>query len=56
MWFSAPSLSNFGYLKDNGYLQQFANSLVLGIGTMVSVVVLTSLAAYPLSRYTSHGH
>lgn len=55
VWFKNPDLSNFGYLKDNGYLSSFGNSLLLGVSTMIAVVVLTSLAAYPLSRYQFRG-
>jgi multiple sugar transport system permease protein len=51
VWFSHPSLENFRYLIDNGYLGGFRNSLVLGLSTMVLMVVLSCGAGYTLSRY-----
>ncbi|MEA5117471.1 MAG: carbohydrate ABC transporter permease [Propionicimonas sp.] len=45
------TLGNFARLIDNPYaLRSIGNSLLLGIGTMVVVVVLGALAAYSMSR------
>ncbi|TNC17009.1 carbohydrate ABC transporter permease [Georgenia sp. 311] len=45
------TLGNFTVLAENPYaLRSIGNSLVLGLGTVVVVVVLGSLAAYALSR------
>ncbi len=47
-----PSLVNFATIISNGTVAQpFFNSLVLGISTMLLAVILSGLAAYPLSRY-----
>jgi multiple sugar transport system permease protein len=51
LWFSGFSLDNFLYIINNGYMSGFRNSLTLGISTMVLMVVLSSAAGYPLSRY-----
>jgi multiple sugar transport system permease protein len=46
------SLINFQTIISNGLVAQpFANSLILAISTMFLVIILASLAAYPLSRY-----
>jgi multiple sugar transport system permease protein len=46
------SLENFSTIITNGLVvQPFANSLMLAISTMLLVIILASLAAYPLSRY-----
>ena len=46
------SLENFSTIIGNGIVvQPFANSLILGISTMLLTVILAGLAAYPLSRY-----
>jgi multiple sugar transport system permease protein len=46
------SLENFITIISNGtVVQPFANSLILAISTMVLVIILSGLAAYPLSRY-----
>lgn len=45
------TLSNFQRLAENPYaLRSIGNSLVLGIGTMLVVLVLGALAAYAMSR------
>lgn len=45
------TLDNFARLAENPYaLRSIGNSLLLGIGTMVIVVVLGALAAYAMSR------
>lgn len=47
-----PSLDNFVTIITNGIVAQpFTNSLILGVATMVLTVLLSGLAAYPLSRY-----
>ena len=47
-----PTLSNFGYILSSGLVAQpFKNSFILAGSTMVLSVVLSGLAAYPLSRY-----
>src|ERR687885_790375 len=47
-----PSLDNYGTVLTNGLVARpFANSFVLAGSTMVLSVVLSGLAAYPLSRY-----
>ncbi|HET8845347.1 MAG TPA: carbohydrate ABC transporter permease [Ktedonobacteraceae bacterium] len=47
-----PSLDNFVTILTNGTVTQpFTNSLILGVTTMVLTVLLSGLAAYPLSRY-----
>jgi len=47
-----PSLVNFTTIIENGtVIQPFANSLILAVSTMVLVIILAGLAAYPLSRY-----
>lgn len=46
------SLINYQTILTNGLVAQpFSNSLILAISTMVLVIILASLAAYPLSRY-----
>src|SRR5215469_16870788 len=49
----APSsLVNFQTIITNGLVAgPFGNSLILAISTMVLVIILAGLAAYPLSRY-----
>ncbi len=48
----SPSLENYIAIIANGLvIPPFTNSLIMAIGTMVLVVVLAGLAAYPLSRY-----
>jgi len=45
------TLANFARLAENPYaLRSIGNSLLLGIGTMLIVVVLGALAAYAMSR------
>lgn len=47
-----PSLDNFTTILSNGIVTQpFTNSLILGLSTMVLTIILSGLAAYPLSRY-----
>lgn len=47
-----PGLDNFLSIINNGTVEQpFANSLILAISTMLLTVMLSGLAAYPLSRY-----
>jgi multiple sugar transport system permease protein len=49
---SHPSLVNFTTIIGNGTVGlPFANSLILAVSTMVLSVILSGLAAYPLSRY-----
>ncbi|HLZ61601.1 MAG TPA: carbohydrate ABC transporter permease [Ktedonosporobacter sp.] len=51
-WPKNPSLDNFKTIITNGLvIRPFTNSLIMGISTMVLVVLLSGLAAYPLSRY-----
>lgn len=46
------SLENYIDIINNGLvLQPFANSLIMAISTMALVIILSGLAAYPLSRY-----
>ena len=46
------SLINFQTIITNGLVAgPFGNSLILAISTMVLVIILAGLAAYPLSRY-----
>ena len=48
----SPSLQNFITIISNGtVIQPFTNSLILALSTMILVVILSGLAAYPLSRY-----
>lgn len=48
----SPSLLNFMTIISNGTVAQpFTNSLILALSTMILVVILAGLAAYPLSRY-----
>lgn len=54
-WFSSPSLDNYRYIFDNGYIQGFQNSIMLGLSTMVLVVLLSCGAGYTLSRYAFRG-
>lgn len=49
---SNPSLVNFTTIIGNGtVVSPFTNSLILAVSTMVLSIVLSGLAAYPLSRY-----
>ncbi|GHO45007.1 carbohydrate ABC transporter permease [Ktedonospora formicarum] len=49
---SIVTLSNyFDIINDGLVLQPFANSLIMAVCTMVLVILLSGLAAYPLSRY-----
>ena len=51
-WPSSPTLGNYITIISNGLVAQpFANSLIMAVSTMVLVVLLSGLAAYPLSRY-----
>ena len=52
VWFNGFSFGNFQYLIDNGYMGGFRNSLVLGLSTMVTMIVLSCGAGYTLSRYS----
>ena len=46
------SLINYQTILTNGLVARpFANSLILAVSTMLLVIILASLAAYPLSRY-----
>ena len=46
------SLINYQTIITNGIVPRpFANSLILAVSTMLLVIILASLAAYPLSRY-----
>jgi multiple sugar transport system permease protein len=47
-----PTLENFHHILATGLVAQpFKNSFILAASTMVLTVVLSGLAAYPLSRY-----
>lgn len=49
---TAPDLSNYIDIISNGLvIQPFMNSLIMAVSTMVLVILLSGLAAYPLSRY-----
>ncbi|GAC1368964.1 MAG: carbohydrate ABC transporter permease [Ktedonobacteraceae bacterium] len=49
---SQPSLINFTTIIGNGtVILPFTNSLILAVSTMVLSIVLSGMAAYPLSRY-----
>jgi len=49
---SHPSLINYITILTNGVvLPPFTNSLIMAVSTMVLVIILSGLAAYPLSRY-----
>lgn len=51
-WPKNPSLNNFTTIIANGLvIRPFTNSLIMGVSTMLLVVLLSGLAAYPLSRY-----
>ena len=46
------SLINFQTILTNGLVAgPFTNSLILAVSTMILVIILSGLAAYPLSRY-----
>lgn len=48
-----PGLNNYITIIENGLVPRpFGNSLIMSLGTMLLVVILAGLAAYPLSRYT----
>ncbi len=50
------SLANFSTIFSSGLVvRPFTNSLILAVSTMVLAVVLSGLAAYPLSRYPFRG-
>src|SRR5262245_49311712 len=45
-------LSNYVSIITSGLvIQPFANSLIMAVSTMILVILLAGLAAYPLSRY-----
>ncbi|GCE08327.1 carbohydrate ABC transporter permease [Dictyobacter aurantiacus] len=51
-WPTAPSLSNYATILTNGVvIPPFTNSAIMAISTMILVVILSGLAAYPLSRF-----
>src|SRR5690242_746371 len=51
-WPSPFSLDNFITIISNGLVgRPFANSAIMAIATMVLVIILSGMAAYPLSRY-----
>lgn len=51
-WPAHPSLQNYQIIISSGLVAQpFKNSFVLAGSTMVLSIVLSTLAAYPLSRY-----
>ena len=51
-WPAAPSLANYATILTNGVvIPPFTNSAIMAISTMVLVVILSGLAAYPLSRF-----
>ena len=46
------SLTNYQTILSNGLVAgPFGNSLILAVSTMLLVIILSGLAAYPLSRY-----
>lgn len=50
-WPAHWSLSNFTTIISNGLvLRPFSNSLIMAVSTMVLVIILAGMAAYPLSR------
>jgi multiple sugar transport system permease protein len=51
-WPSPFSLDNFISIISSGLVgRPFANSAIMAIGTMLLVIILSGMAAYPLSRY-----
>ncbi len=51
-WPAHPSLENFQIVISTGLVAQpFKNSLILAGSTMLLTILLSGLAAYPLSRY-----
>ncbi|GHO89316.1 carbohydrate ABC transporter permease [Dictyobacter formicarum] len=51
-WPATPSLANYTTILTNGVvIPPFTNSAIMAISTMVLVVILSGLAAYPLSRF-----
>jgi len=55
-WPSRLTLDNFRTIIANGLVARpFANSAIMAISTMIGVILLAGLAAYPLSRYNFHG-
>jgi multiple sugar transport system permease protein len=51
-WPAPFSLNNFITIISGGLVARpFANSAIMAIGTMLLVIVLSGMAAYPLSRY-----
>ncbi|HEX4202669.1 MAG TPA: carbohydrate ABC transporter permease [Ktedonobacteraceae bacterium] len=53
VWPAHPGLGNFITIIGNGLVgRPFANSAILAISTMLLVIILSGLAAYPLSRYS----
>jgi multiple sugar transport system permease protein len=51
-WPAQFSLDNFITIISNGLVgRPFANSTIMAIGTMLLVIILSGMAAYPLSRY-----
>lgn len=51
-WPSPFSLDNFVTIISNGLVgRPFANSAIMAIATMLLVILLSGMAAYPLSRY-----
>ncbi len=56
VWPAHPNLDNFVNIIANGLVvQPFSNSLIMAVSTMILVVILAGLAAYPLSRYNFRG-
>jgi multiple sugar transport system permease protein len=56
VWPTHPSLSNFvDIIVDGLVVAPFTNSLIMAVSTMLLVVILAGLAAYPLSRYNFRG-
>ncbi|GCE24082.1 carbohydrate ABC transporter permease [Dictyobacter kobayashii] len=51
-WPDHPSLENYITILTNGVvIPPFTNSAIMAISTMILVVILSGLAAYPLSRF-----
>ncbi len=51
-WPSPWSLSNYITIIANGLVvRPFSNSLIMALSTMILVIILAGMAAYPLSRY-----
>ncbi len=51
-----PTLANYtGAWQSNDFAQYFANSALVGVGTVIGTLVLSSLTAYGFARYEFRG-